>query len=112
MSVVPPWVRGRPGGPSQRGPAVVDPLLLDPPDLRLADAKLLRDELARLGDRRAAVLGLDQGQEDFLAARLRERLLRLVHHGRLLGKAPAIVVAGARAAFFPAGCPRPRPVIE
>src|SRR6516164_4883351 len=106
-----PWFAGGHGGPSQRGPALVDPLLFDAADFLLAHAEALGDELPRLGDRRAAVLGLHQGQEDFFAAQLRLRPLRLVSHGRLLGKALPIVVAGARVAFSGAHCSRARSII-
>jgi hypothetical protein len=84
-----PGSRGH-GGLSERGPAVVQALLLDLPDLLVAHAEALGDHLARLQDRHLLVLSFHQGQEDCPPLGLRQGLLSFVlRHAPLTGGVPA-----------------------
>ena len=77
---------------SERGPFVVQSLALNLAQLALAQAEPHGDLLAGLGYRHLLVLGLDQGQEDFPPAFLREQLLRTI---LLHGNDPSIGVLPA-----------------
>jgi hypothetical protein len=59
-------VLGRPKG-SERGPSVVQPFALDVPDLLLAHAETNRYVLPGLLHAHVVVLGVYQGQEQYLA---------------------------------------------
>ena len=57
---------------SQRGPSFGQPFLLDLSDLLVAHEEPFGDNLPRFQDGQLLVLGVHQGQEDFLPAWLRQ----------------------------------------
>ncbi len=86
---------------SQGRPIVGDPFALDRPELLLAHAEALGDDDAQLRDRRPAILRLDQGLKDLLAARLGEgRFCLVLRHRGLLDWGLVIVVSDRRTALL------------